>query len=77
MADLTLEKLVELVYRLTPQEQTQPTAHLLETVRKRQLSVRDKMKLLRAAWIDVAVVEEPSVRREGWRGEDGRRERNT
>ncbi len=49
MADLTLEKLVELVYRLTPQEQTQPTAHLLETVRKRQLSVQEKMKLLRAA----------------------------
>lgn len=72
MADLTFEKIVELVDRLTPQEQTQLTAHLLETARKRQLSVQEKMKLLRAAQIDVAVVEEPSVRREDWYGDDGR-----
>ncbi|NJL55706.1 hypothetical protein HC928_11245 [bacterium] len=72
MADLTFEKIVELVDRLTPQEQAQLTAHLLETARKRQLSVQEKMKLLRAAQIDVAVVEEPSVRREDWYGEDGR-----
>lgn len=72
MADLTFEKIVELVDRLTPQEQTQLTAYLLETARKRQLSVQEKMNLLRATQIDVDVVEEPSVRREDWYGEDGR-----
>jgi len=72
MTDLTLEKIVELVDRLTPQEQTALTAHLLEAARKRQLSVQEKMRLLRAAQIDVTVLEEPSVRREDWYGEDGR-----
>lgn len=72
MVDLTFERIVELVDRLTPQEQTQLTTHLLQTARKRQLSVHEKMNLLRAAQIDVAVIEEPSIRREDWYGDDGR-----
>lgn len=72
MADVSFDKIVELVDRLTPQEQTRLTAHLLETAGKRQLSVEEKMKLLRAAQIDVAVIEEPSIRREDWYADDGR-----
>ena len=72
MADIPFEKIVELVDRLTPQEQTRLTTHLLEVARKRQLSVREKMDLLRAAQIDVDVIEEPSIRREDWYGDDGR-----
>jgi hypothetical protein len=72
MADITLEQIVELVDRLTPQEQTQLTTHLLESARKRQLSIQEKMSLLRAAQIEVEVITEPSIRREDWYDEDGR-----
>jgi hypothetical protein len=70
--DVTLEQVVELADRLSPLEQTQLTAHLLEAARKRQLSVQEKMSLLREAQFDVRVIEEPSVRREDWYNEDGR-----
>jgi len=72
MADITFETIMELIDRLTPQEQTELAARLLETARNRRLSVQEKMKLLRAAQIDVAVLQEPSIRREDWYGDDGR-----
>ncbi len=70
--DVTLEQVVELADRLSPLEQTQLTAHLLEAARKRQLSVQEKMRLLHAAQFEVRVIEEPSVRREDWYNDDGR-----
>jgi hypothetical protein len=70
--EVTLEQVVELADRLSPLEQTQLTAHLLEVARKRQLSAQEKMSLLRAAQIDVVMLEEPSVRREDWYSDDRR-----
>ena len=72
MTDITFEELVKLVDRLPPQQQTQLTAHLLDLARKRQLSVQEKMNLLRTAQIDIEVIEEPSVRRADWYSDDGR-----
>jgi hypothetical protein len=72
MADMTFEKIVELVDQLSPHEQTALTTHLLELARQRELSAQEKMKLLRAAQIDVKVNIEPSVRRQDWYDDDGR-----
>ena len=72
MNTTTLEEIIALVDTLTPIEQTQLTAHLIEVARSRQLSVSEKMTLLRAAQIDVEVIHEPSIRREDWYGDDGR-----
>jgi hypothetical protein len=72
MTDKTFDEIVELVDRLAPQEQTELITHLLRTARQRQLSVQEKMMMLRAAQIDVEVLEEPSIRREDWYDEDGR-----
>ena len=59
MVDVTFEKVVELADRLTPSEQTLLTSHLLKAAQRRQLSVDEKMSLLRAAQIDVDVIQEP------------------
>lgn len=72
MADISFDELVELVDQLTPLEQTQLTTHLLDRARQRQLSVEEKMTLLRAVQIDVEVRQEPSARREDWYEHDGR-----
>jgi len=63
MVDVSFEKVLELADRLTPTEQTRLTAHLLKATHQRKL---------RAAQIDVEVIQEPSVYREDWYGEDGR-----
>jgi hypothetical protein len=72
MADITFGEIVALIDHLTPQQQVDLTAYLLQRARERQLSVSEKMKLLRAAQIDVAVNQEPALRREDWYGDDGR-----
>lgn len=72
MASISFDELVKLVDRLTPQEQRQLTTHLLTRTRQRELSLEEKMALLRAAQIDVTVKVEPSIRREDWYGDDGR-----
>jgi hypothetical protein len=72
MTAFTLDQVVELVDQLSPEEQTALTAYLLESARKRQLSAEEKIRLLRSAQIDVAVLQEPSIRREDWYGDDGR-----
>lgn len=72
MADMTFEEIVALVDQLSPMEQTELTAHLLEAAQKRELSVAEKMKLLRSAQVDVTVLEEPSIRRVDWYDDDGR-----
>jgi hypothetical protein len=72
MADVTFENLLELVDRLTPQEQTRLMAHLLTQARNRPLTAAEKMQLLRAVQIDVVINEEPSPRRMDWYDDDGR-----
>jgi len=64
MAELSLEAVVELADRLTPLEQTQLIEHLLRSARGRELSVAERMALLRAAQVDVKVLVEPSICRE-------------
>lgn len=70
--DITLDQIIEWADALSPQDQTQLTAHLLDIATKRHLTVSEKITLLRSVQIDVAVVEEPSIRREDWYGDDGR-----
>jgi hypothetical protein len=72
MAGMTFDELVELVDQLSGDEQTALLKHLLERTSHRDLSVSEKLKLLRAAQIPVQVNQEPSVRRADWYGEDGR-----
>lgn len=72
MGTVSFEEIMNLVDRLSPTEQTQLTTHLLESAQKRQLSVDEKMRLLRSVQISAEVNEEPSVRREDWYGDDGR-----
>ena len=69
---MTFQEIVQLVDNLTPIEQTELISHLLEATKKRELSVQEKMKLLRSAQIDVEVVQEPSIRRQDWYDDDGR-----
>jgi hypothetical protein len=70
--DVDYESVLALVDQLSPTEQTQLTAHLLEMAQKRTLSAGEKMRLLRSVQVRAVVIEEPSVRREDWYGEDGR-----
>jgi len=72
MANMTFDKIVELVDQLTPQEQTQLTTHLLELVRQRQLTVEERKALLYANVLSVPVANTPSPRREDWYDNDGR-----
>lgn len=72
MAETSFEELLELVDQLSTEQQIQLTTHLLEAAKRRELTVDEKMKLLRAAQVDVQVINEPSIRREDWYGDDGR-----
>jgi hypothetical protein len=72
MTEITFAEIVALVDQLSPQDQTSLTAYLLDAARKRKLSADEKMKLLRSIQIDAEVLEEPSIRREDWYGDDGR-----
>ena len=66
MSSITYERVVELVDQLPPHEQTQLVSYLLKMARARPLTSDEKMRLLRAAQIDVKVLDEPSTRREDW-----------
>ncbi|MDX2078426.1 MAG: hypothetical protein SFZ02_18480 [bacterium] len=72
MSDITLDQIIEWADTLSPQDQTQLMAHLLDVAKKRHLTSTEKMTLLKAVQIDIDVIEEPSIRREDWYGEDGR-----
>lgn len=71
--NINYEQLVDLVEQLSEEQQSKLIDHILdERKRKRPLTAREKIQLLRAAQIDVEVLEEPSIRREDWYGDDGR-----
>ena len=73
-ADFTLsfDAIVELVEQL-PIEQKQLLLHPLQGhFQHNSLSVEEKMRLLRAAQVDVKVIQEPSPRREDWYDDNGR-----
>jgi hypothetical protein len=72
MTDISYEEVVKLVEQL-PEEQKQDLAQRLQHfVPHRKLTVCEKMTLLRAAQLNVAVNEEPSIRREDWYDDEGR-----
>lgn len=67
------EQLIELVEQLSEEQQNDLIARLLtRQAQHRPLSVDEKIRLLDAMKLDVAVREEPSVRRVDWYGDDGR-----
>jgi hypothetical protein len=70
--DVDYESVLALVDQLSPTEQTQLTAHLLEMAQKRTLSTAEKMRLLRSVQVKPVIIKEPSMRREDWYGEDGK-----
>lgn len=67
------EQLVELVEQLSEEQQKDLIKRLLtRQAQQRPLTVEEKLKLLDAVKLDVAINEEPSIRRMDWYGDDGR-----
>lgn len=67
------EQLLELVEQLSEEQQRDLTKRLLaRQAQQRPLTIEEKLKLLDAVKLDVAINEEPSVRREDWYDDDGR-----
>jgi hypothetical protein len=67
------EQLVELVEQLSEDQQKDLVKRLLtRQAHQRPLTVEEKLKLLDAVKLDVAVNEEPSIRRADWYDDDGR-----
>jgi hypothetical protein len=67
------EQLLELVEQLSAEEQNDLIRRLLQRQsRQRPLTIEEKLQLLDAVKLDVAINEEPSIRRENWYGDDGR-----
>lgn len=67
------EQLIELVEQLSEEQQNDLIARLLtRQAQQRPLTVEEKIKLLDAMKLDIAIREEPSVRRADWYGDDGR-----
>lgn len=61
------EQLLELVEQLSEEQQRDLTKRLLaRQAQQRPLTIEEKLKLLDAVKLDVAINEEPSVRREDW-----------
>lgn len=67
------EQLVELVEQLSEEQQKDLIKRLLtHHAQQRPLTVEEKLKLLDAVKLDVAINEEPSIRRVDWYSDDGR-----
>jgi len=67
------EQLVELVEQLSEEQQKDLIKRLLtRQAQQRPLTIEEKLKLLDAVKLDVAVNEEPSIRRIDWYDDDGR-----
>jgi hypothetical protein len=67
------EQLVELVEQVSEEHQKDLMKRLLaRQAQQRPLTVEEKRKLLDAVKLNVAVNEEPSIRRVDWYGDDGR-----
>ncbi|MAS37947.1 MAG: hypothetical protein CL610_28390 [Anaerolineaceae bacterium] len=67
------EQLIELVEQLSEEQQQDLIKRLLaRSAHQRPLTVEEKLQLLDAVKLDVAVNEEPSIRRVDWYDDDGR-----
>ena len=71
--DIEYRKLIELVEQLSEEQQKNLITRLLtRRARQRPLTTEEKIQLLDAAKLSVAINEEPSVRRVDWYSDDGR-----
>ncbi len=67
------EQLITLVEQLSPEQQKDLMKRLLiQQSEQRSLTIEEKLKLLDAVKLDVAINEEPSIRRVDWYDDDGR-----
>ena len=67
------EQIVGLVKQLSEEEQTKLIKDILnERAKQRPLTVEEKIQLFDSIKIYTQVLEEPSIRREDWYGDDGR-----
>lgn len=66
---LSEEQQKDLIKRLLTRDVTHPRSRLAQ---QRPLTVEEKLKLLDAVKLNVAVNEEPSIRRVDWYNDDGR-----
>ncbi len=64
--------LVELVDQLPEEQKLELIRRLQDRAKHQELTVGEKMKLLRAAQINAVVNQEPSPRREDWYDDEGR-----
>jgi hypothetical protein len=72
MVSPTLQTVLALIEQLSPQEQTQLAAHLLEHAQSQPQSAAEKLKALREIQVNTPIQNEPSLRREDWYDENGR-----
>jgi hypothetical protein len=70
--NVPFETLVELVEQLPIQQQQDLLRRIQQRTQHNRQAIEEKMALLRAAQVDVAVNQEPSPRREDWYDDDGR-----
>lgn len=67
------DQIIDLVEQLPEAQQNELIARVLaHRAETRPLTVEEKLALLDSVKLDVAIKEEPSIRREDWYGDDGR-----
>jgi hypothetical protein len=66
------ETLIALVEQLPNHEKVDLLQRLQQATFIHEQSIEEKMRLLKSAQLNVPVLEEPSVRRVDWYGDDGR-----
>jgi Trp operon repressor len=67
------QQVIDLVSQLSESQQDELMARILiSRSEKRPLTPEEKIRLLETIQVDNEVLEEPSVRREDWYGDDGR-----
>ena len=70
--NISFETLVELVEQLPVQQKQDLLRRVQQQTQHDGKTVEEKMGILRAAQVDVAVKQEPSPRREDWYDDEGR-----
>ncbi|GAB4432146.1 MAG: hypothetical protein KatS3mg051_0894 [Anaerolineae bacterium] len=69
---ISYETLVALIEQLSDEQRQDLMRRLREHTGPQRLNANDRLRMLRAAQINQAVKEEPSLRREDWYDDDGR-----
>jgi hypothetical protein len=69
---ISFEALVQLVEELPIEQQERLIERVQGHIKRNNLTVAEKMALLRSIQIDSRVIQDPSPRREDWYDDDGR-----